>query len=102
MKLDLAEIKKQIPTRASLAALQKRLQGLQVDAVACIGHEPYLSGLATQLLCGKAHAFQMEFKKAGACALEIDWKSRDRVLLWHLSAKQLRQSAKSAAKSAGK
>jgi len=61
-----------------------------------VGHEPGFSHFVTRLLTEKETGFEMEWKKAGVCALDVDWAfSKPRtILLWHLAPRQLRVIAK--------
>jgi len=61
------------------------------DIVALVGHEPYLSELASLLLSGHARSF-VSLKKGAACLLELDAPARPghASLLWLLTPKQLR------------
>lgn len=43
----------------------------KVENVALVGHEPYLSGLISMLLCGEAN-ISLTLKKGGVCHLSID------------------------------
>jgi len=58
-----------------------------------VGHEPLLSSAVIQLLGGEWH---LDLKKSGACAIEVDAlpPRKPAILLWHLTARQLRWMAK--------
>lgn len=77
---------------AEYSALAARLQTLDVNSVLLVGHEPDFSRLAARLLTGKANGFEMEFKKSGVCALEVDWSTPApcAALLWHATPRILR------------
>jgi phosphohistidine phosphatase len=61
-----------------------------VETVAAVGHEPHLSGLAAWLLTGNDQTF-FEFKKGGACLLELDEIDAGAArMLWLLTPAQLR------------
>lgn len=60
------------------------------DLVACVGHEPHLSGLVAWLTNGDANGF-VDFKKGGACLVTFD-DSPDKAagyLRWLLGPKEL-------------
>jgi phosphohistidine phosphatase len=65
-----------------------------VDVVAVVGHEPHLSTLVTWLLSGISDS-RIDFKKGGACLLEIDGQPgpAGAKLLWLLTPRALRQLA---------
>lgn len=75
-------------------AIVKKLGDTGAETVLVCGHEPYLSQLAAKLLTGSSEGFEMEWKKAGVCALEIGFQPTNAVLLWHLTPKQLRKIGK--------
>lgn len=63
------------------------------------GHEPLLSCLVSRLLTGSAEILALEWKKAGVCALQIEFDSQKpaapkTTLLWHLTPNQLRKIGK--------
>lgn len=78
---------------SDLGAMVGKLKDLKAETALLCGHEPYLSQLVAQLLTGRANGLEMEFKKAGVCALEVDGES-GAVLLWYLTPKQLRKIGK--------
>ena len=69
------------------------------------GHEPHLSRLISQMLAGSPEVLHVELKKAGVCALQIEWipqkmkQSPQKInsipqkmkLLFHLTPRQLRK-----------
>lgn len=67
------------------------LRGLKAETALLVGHEPYLSHLASLLLAGKPNEFYMDWKKAGICAIEIDPDSGSAVLQWFLGSNVLRK-----------
>ncbi|MBW3636230.1 MAG: phosphohistidine phosphatase SixA [Armatimonadetes bacterium] len=75
-------------------SLQRKLAGLKAQTVLLCGHEPHLSRFASQLLSGSAERLQLEWKKAGICALEVEFAPSSARLLWHLTPKQLRKIGK--------
>ena len=77
---------------AQYSALVKRLKTLEIKSALLVGHEPSLGTFAARCLTGKADGFALEMKKAGVCALEVDWSTPGAraVLLWHTSPKLLR------------
>ena len=80
------------------AALCARLRAFEGNALLCVGHEPLLSEFVSELLTGSAAALPIEFKKAGVCALEVEWGAPDEqpraLLLWHVTPRMLRQLAR--------
>jgi phosphohistidine phosphatase len=70
------------------------LNATKAGVVALVGHEPHLGTLVTWLVSG-ADAPGVEFKKGGACLLRIEAKADpgSAVLVWHLTAAQLRAGA---------
>lgn len=76
---------------ASVGAIIDKLSDLEAETVLLCGHEPYLSQLAAQLLTGLPDGLELEFKKAGVCALEVGFEPTTATLLWHLTPKQLRK-----------
>jgi phosphohistidine phosphatase len=64
------------------------------DLVACVGHEPHLSSLASWLLAGDAAA-SLEMKKGGACLLDLSARPGPgrATLLWLLPPRVLRDLA---------
>jgi phosphohistidine phosphatase len=64
------------------------------SVLALVGHEPDLSRLEGLLLTGRAASLAV-LKKGGAAALELARRrsGTGAVLLWHLTARQLRQLA---------
>lgn len=78
---------------AEYAPLMQRLYTIDLNAtLLCVGHEPGLSRLAAQLLTNSPTGFQIAFKKAGLCALEIGYAfdTPYASLLYFLQPKQLR------------
>ena len=65
----------------------------QLSCVAVVGHEPHLGELVTWLLGGSGS--RVEFKKGGACLLQIDEKvaKGSARLVWHLTPALLRALA---------
>jgi phosphohistidine phosphatase len=66
-----------------------------VSTIAVVGHEPHLGGLVTWLL-GAGTESRVEFKKGGACLLQINGKvgAGAAVLEWHLTPSHLRAIAR--------
>jgi len=77
---------------AEYSAMTARLKTYDAASILLIGHEPGFSQLAARLLTGKANGFEMEFKKSGVCALEVDWSTPvpRAALLWHATPRILR------------
>lgn len=75
------------------ATWTRKLAALDAKTVAIVGHEPDLSLFCAQLLAGDC-AVAMEFKKAGVCALEVEWGANHAELQWFLPPKILRKLAK--------
>jgi phosphohistidine phosphatase len=74
---------------ADFQPLMKRLKTLPRDSVVlCVGHEPGLSRFVAQCLTGSARGLELEWKKAGVCALEIN--DGRATLLYLLTPRQLR------------
>ncbi len=91
------------------AAILQKLRALDAktkdsNCVLLCGHEPFLSRLISKLLTNSPDILEIEMKKAGVCALEIEFgpqkMKRDSPgnsmpqkmkLLWHLTPKQLRK-----------
>ena len=73
-----------------------RLKNCGANSVLLVGHEPDFSRFVAWILTGEESSFEMEFKKAGVCALKIDWSTPTAraTLLWHLAPKHLRLMAK--------
>lgn len=65
-----------------------------VESLLLVGHEPFLSDLASVLLVGHA-GISIELKKGGLCLLSADYLrySKCATLHWLLSPKQLRKMA---------
>lgn len=61
-------------------------------ALALVGHEPQLHGLAALLLAGKEGRASLEFRKGGVCALSVDGRPAPGagLLLWHATPRLLR------------
>jgi phosphohistidine phosphatase len=56
-------------------------------SLALVGHEPFLSGLASLLICGDENALAVDFKKGGVMALDVEhgrgilrWKATPKLL----------------------
>jgi phosphohistidine phosphatase len=77
---------------AEYSALCARLKKVEAQTVLLVGHEPGCSSFVARILSGKAAGFAVEFKKAGVCALEVEWSTRAprATLLWHATPKILR------------
>jgi phosphohistidine phosphatase len=80
-------------------ALIQKLGSFDVGTVLLCGHEPHLSQLASRLLTGSPDNLNLEFKKAGVCALQIEFEPQSGVLqsatlLWHMTPKALRKIGK--------
>jgi phosphohistidine phosphatase len=78
---------------AEYSALLQRLQNVKAaDTVMLVGHEPGMSRLVAHLLTGSSDGFALEFKKAGVCAMEVDFTATkpQAILLWHATPKLLR------------
>jgi phosphohistidine phosphatase len=75
-----------------LHAMLKWLQERKGDGtVALVGHEPQLGVFVSWLLTGLQESF-VEFKKGGACMLELEQVRPGRAtLLWHLRPSHLRR-----------
>ena len=73
------------------APLLSKLRVLSAQTVLICGHEPLLGRTVSQFLTGSPTLLPVEFKKAGVCALEIEFEPRNATLLWHLTPKQLRK-----------
>jgi phosphohistidine phosphatase len=56
-----------------LDAIRQDLSGLEgLETVAIVGHEPWLSGLASLLLTGEPHRVSIDFPKSGIIGIEAD------------------------------
>jgi phosphohistidine phosphatase len=77
---------------ADPADVVARLRRVTAERVLLVGHEPGFSRLAAQLLTGSPTGFNLEFKKAAVCALEIepDGDNKSAIMLWHATPAQLR------------
>ncbi|HVG03259.1 MAG TPA: histidine phosphatase family protein [Nitrospira sp.] len=64
------------------------------SVVLCVGHEPHLGAVAGSLLCGEICS-GLSLKKAGACLIHLESpiQSSNGLLLWWLTAAQLRAAA---------
>jgi phosphohistidine phosphatase len=64
----------------------------QRSSVALVGHEPYLSSLASLLVTGDEHALRLELKKGGVALLALDAEPAPgaALLRWSVSPKILR------------
>ncbi len=76
------------------SALARKLWALGADTVLLVGHQPNLERLLNWLLKGCNCALQVEWKKAGAAALEVDFERDACVLHWFLPPKVLRALGK--------
>jgi phosphohistidine phosphatase len=78
--------------RSADAALEPLQELCRAGSVALVGHEPYLSSLASLLLAGDGAAVQLELKKGGVISLvcEGDPVSGGALLRWSASPKILR------------
>ncbi|PQV64438.1 phosphohistidine phosphatase, SixA [Abditibacterium utsteinense] len=87
-----------------LRALEAKVAGEKtVDAptILLCGHEPLLSRFVSQLLTDSAETLRLEWKKAGVCALQVEFDPQKMkagettlpatTLMWHLTPKQLRK-----------
>jgi len=65
-----------------------------VESILLVGHEPDMGEIASGLIGAKGSV--VEFKKGSLCAIYLDDEHLNRpgVLLWHLTAKQLRAIGK--------
>ena len=63
-----------------------------LPVLACVGHEPNLSTLASYLLTGREKSF-IELRKGGACLLDFPARiaAGSAILLWHLAPGMLRE-----------
>jgi phosphohistidine phosphatase len=79
-------------SRAALEVLQER----RVGSIALVGHEPYLSSLASLLLAGTPERVDTELKKGGAIGLRYDGDPVPgrAILLWSASPRILRGLAR--------
>ena len=77
---------------AEYSALAERLKSLDASTVLLVGHEPGISRFVAQVLSEVNSGFEIQFKKAAICALDVDWStpSPRAILLWHASPKMLR------------
>lgn len=66
----------------------QKLRETRAQTVILVGHEPDLSCFAARLLSGDEFGFRLDFKKAGACAIE--WNGEHAVLKWFLPPAVLR------------
>jgi phosphohistidine phosphatase len=68
------------------------LRGRSEESIALVGHEPYLSGLASLLAAGREGALALELKKGGVVFLECDGPAAPggAVLRWAVAPKILR------------
>ena len=74
------------------AAALDVLRGKQERSIALVGHEPYLSTLASILCAGSEQGMQVQLKKGGVAAIGIDGDAGPGAgyLLWAMSPKILR------------
>lgn len=67
---------KPVPSLADapdLDAIQQDLAGAEgLKVVALVGHEPWLSSLASMLLTGEPHRISIDFPKSGVIGIETD------------------------------
>ena len=65
-------------------------------SVALVGHEPFLSRLASLLCAGGEAALRMKLKKGGVVSIQIDGDVRagSGCLIWSVTPKQLRVIAR--------
>ena len=77
---------------AEYSALAQRLKISDATSVLLVGHEPGFSRGVARFLTGHESGLVIPFKKAGVCALDVDWSTPEprAVLLWHASPKMLR------------
>ena len=75
---------------SEFAGLQRKLWALDSDTVLLVGHQPNLGHFLGWLLEERSGTFEVEWKKAGACALELDFERETCALQWFLPAKVLR------------
>ena len=74
--------------------LRRKLCALKADTVLLVGHQPNLGNLLNWLTARDHCAWELEWKKAGAAALEIDFENGQCVLQWFLPPKVLRALGK--------
>lgn len=72
----------------------EKLEALEAETVLLCGHEPILSRIVSRFLTGSPDAFELEFKKASVCALEVEFAPLETRLAWHLTPKLLRMMGK--------
>jgi phosphohistidine phosphatase len=86
------ELRALVPDAAPADVLPWLLRRASLDLVALVGHEPHLGRLASWLLARSEGSF-LEFKKGGACLLDLGERPRAGAarLLWMLSPAQLRR-----------
>jgi phosphohistidine phosphatase len=77
---------------AEYSSLITRLQTIEAATLLLVGHEPGLSQFAARILTGTPGGFELEFKKAGICALDVSLSTRapHAALLWHVTPQILR------------
>ena len=68
----------------------QRLREAKASSVLLVGHEPDLSRFASLLLSGDADTVRMDWKKAGASSLELDFQTNRATLEWMISPRVLR------------
>ena len=80
----------------SFELLAERIMATRADPVLLVGHEPNLSRFIAWLLTGNEVGMALDFKKAGVCAVDVEWSSESpsATLLWMMSPKTLRLLAK--------
>jgi len=75
------------------AVIKRKLAALEAETVVLVGHEPDLSLFTAHLLVGEGRLL-VDFKKAGVCAIEVDWQSGVAHLQFFIPPKALRKLAK--------
>jgi len=75
--------------------LLKALATQRARRMLLVGHEPLLGNTVGRLICGAAE-IQIELKKSGACAVQVDGlpAGAPAKLLWLLTSRQLRMLAR--------
>jgi phosphohistidine phosphatase len=76
----------------NVSQLLESIRHRQEVSMLLVGHQPLLGDTVAQLL-GAAGKCEIDFRKSGACAIQVDAipPRRPAVLKWLLTAKQLRQ-----------
>lgn len=90
-RIDLGALEPDARPAAALAWLRSLRSNGEIETVALVGHEPNLSRLEAWLLAARERPLSV-FKKGGAALVELPGRiaAGHAVLLWHLSASQLR------------